>query len=670
MVQYLFLHAAEAEQQGISQDSFRAHICSDRECFERWRCLHDAIARDGPEYRQGPKARPLHVFAQYGLLKRDIAEKEKNIDIAGGMYGSALIAACKGGHQDAVKLLLDLGANPKLNIGAYGPMVPLSCAIKMEDLPVLRLLLNNRRCILTLPERLQLSRLITEGQSHSNHFEAVVALVFPEVAFPDSAIDALQKVRDLTCSPKVFSFLLDKFDESIVHEERLWRLVFRSAIPYSNNTTLMKQIAALLDRGGRVKITGALAKCLRRNGYPYGPSLNAGPIFSLLLEYCAVEVTEDLLDFICTFADSAQIVRTLRARGVVGDDFESFTSQRLLLALQFGSAETAAFFLQRQAGSTIADEMLKSAMRNHSHAKEVTLLLLGHLDPDCIDEQAIITALGHPGQGGHLIRLLQRRRSNLTFSEAALKVAVRYRTPDIVQIVLEGFKGVRITEEILTTAADCRNKKPDEIIKILLRHDPAIHIREPTVIAAMCNRSNYSRGHQGLDVLRIFCRHEKSLPCTDSIVSHAARIRHGPDALDIILKHEHNARISHSMIMSAMGAFRGAAMISVMLRHDHNIVIDEEHLIAAAPNPDDSRTIFAVLQMEGKLGNTNPSSNIMNSGPAKRRRVSPRSLPRITRKVIDAAFSNPDEGARSSLLELFLEWGLITQAEFDDRTSI
>ena len=35
IVQYLFLHAAQAEQHNIAQDSFRAHICSDRESFER-----------------------------------------------------------------------------------------------------------------------------------------------------------------------------------------------------------------------------------------------------------------------------------------------------------------------------------------------------------------------------------------------------------------------------------------------------------------------------------------------------------------------------------------------------------------------------------------------------------------------------------------------------------
>ena len=642
MVQYLFPHAAQAEQHGISQDSFRDHICSDRECFDRWRCLHDAVAIRYEEDRQGPKARPLHVFAQYGLLKRDIAGKEKNVDIAGGTYGSALIAACWGGHQDAVKILLDFGADPKLG----EPNTPLSLAIEQQNLPVLRLLLNNQRSPFSLQERLHLSRSIIVEKSHSNHLEAVLALLFPEVALADSAKDDLRK-GGFEHSPRVFSFLLDKFDESIVHEESLWSIVFSGKFPY-----IVDKTTALLDRGGRVKITGALVSCLRKG-------ICAGEVLSLLLEHCDVEVSEDLLISLCAFEDSAQVVRTFKAQGVVGDSFDSFTSQQLLLALRFGSAETAAFFLQRQAGNTAAEEMFESAMKNYRYAEQVTQLLLGHLNPDRINEQATFTALEHNVHGGSLIRLLHNRRNSLPFSEAALKVAVRKQGPDVVKLVLEGLKGVRIPEQILTAAA--ANPKYLGSIELLLHHDPAIRIQEPTVIEATRN------GFHGLHILRAFCRHEMPLPCTDLIVSWAGSLKTGPNALEIILEHERHAKISRSMVLMAMEAEYGAALISVMLHHDHTIVIDEEHLIVAASNRYDPTTLFAFLQTKGKLGNTNATSNIINSGPAKRRRVSPRSLARITRKVIDAAFSNPDEAAKLLLLELFLEWGLITQVEFDNR---
>ena len=41
---YLFTHAAQAEQNGISQDGFRAYLCGNIEaCFERWRSLFDVL---------------------------------------------------------------------------------------------------------------------------------------------------------------------------------------------------------------------------------------------------------------------------------------------------------------------------------------------------------------------------------------------------------------------------------------------------------------------------------------------------------------------------------------------------------------------------------------------------------------------------------------------------
>ena len=676
MVQYLFLHAAQAEQHGIAQDSFRAHICSDRECFERWRCLHDAVFDNDQYDAQGPRARPLHALAQYGLVKGDVAEREKNIDIAGGIYGSALVAACWGGHHDSVKILLDFGADPKFDnryqarlyanrfYEWHKSMAPFSCAISRQALPVLRLLLNNQRSTFTLRERLELSMSIYEEKSHSDHLEAFLALLFPEIAFPDSAMDDLWefgKKSARSLAPRVFSFLLDKFDGSIVHEERLWRIGFLGTIPDIVNKT-----TALLDRGGRVRITGAIVKCLP-NGGQVSEGSKVGEVFSLLLEHCDVEVSEDLLISLCAFEDSAQVVRTFKARGIVGDSFDSFSSQQLLLALSFGSAETAAFFLQHQAGNTATDEMFQSAMRNFHYAEQVTLLLLGHLNLDCINEQATITASENNYQGGNLIERLHNRRSSPAFSEAALEVAVREQDANVVKLLLEGLKGVKVTEQILTAATANYNyiksgTGADEIIELLLHHNPNIRIQESTVGAAIRNH------FKGFEMLQAFCKHEKPPLCTEFVVSCAATAELGPDALDLILKHEHNANISRFMIMKAMKADRAAALISVMLRQDHTIVIDEEHLIAAASNRYDPRTIFAFLQTKGKLANTNPTSSIINSGPAKRRRVSPRSLPRITRKVIDAAFSNPDEAAKLLLLELFLEWGLITQAEFDDRS--
>lgn len=659
VVLYIFPHAAQAEQLGIAQDSFRTHMCGNIQgCFDRWRYFHDMLKSRGGRYPQGPGARPIHVLAQYGLLTKEIAEKERNINIESGAFGSALVAACWGGHQDAVEILLQFGADPRFDAshcsGSHNwiwhawktPMAPFTCAVYNQDLPVLRQLLNHQRSFPTLQERLHLSNRAIRGKTHQ---EALLALLFPEATFPDSAIDYLCEALG-NCTLEVFSFLLNRSNDSIVHEKMLWHSVFSS----SYNEFMSKTIA-LLDRGGRVEITAALLDC--SNEYQ-----SVGGVLSLLLEQdCEVEMTEDLVDSISQFENSSQIVRTFEAKGY---QFDPFTPKQLLCALRSGSAETAAFFLQRQDGKTSADEMLQSALSNESNGEEVARLLLGYLNPDHIDEQAIIAALANSWCGDDLFKLLHSRWSSLTFSEAALASAVSTQDLDVIKTVLDNCECVRITERILTEATvrdrDFPNSAAD-VVELLLLRDPDVNVSESSVIGAIRNSI------QAFEILDVLRRHRKSLLCTEDIVAAAAESDRGPDALDIILHQDRSAKISSSMIMTAMRAKRAAALISVMLQHDNTIVVNEEHLVAAASNPCGPITIFAFLQMKGKLDKASPASEGINTGPAKRRRISQNSSPRISTEVINAAFSNPKEGAQLQLLELFIEWGIITEADCNHR---
>ena len=275
-VNYIFLHAARAEEHGISQERFRNYFCTNRECFERWRYLYDAVSDESVP--RGPQTRPLHIFSEYGLLTRDIAEKERNVDIAGGAFGSALGAACYHGHSDTVRILLEYEADPRIKAHFYRAssnnswcsglwaMAPLAFAIYRQNLLVLSLLLNDRRSCFTLQERFAVSECIgsdhllleKKARSHLDHSDEILALLFPETTFPESIVHELYEVAR-SSKPAVFSFLLNKFDESIVqsivHEERMWHNVFAGGFPQS-----MSKIRVLLDRGGSVKVTSALIK--------------------------------------------------------------------------------------------------------------------------------------------------------------------------------------------------------------------------------------------------------------------------------------------------------------------------------------------------------------------------------------------------------------------------
>ena len=650
---YVFPHAAQAEQHGVSQDGFRAYFCGNIEaCFERWRYLQDMMCDDNYGPYQGVGARPIHIFAAHGLLSKEIAEKEANIDIAGGIHDSALATACLQGHEDTMELLLSLGADPTRT--RPSPAYPRGMhafvgATDNQHLPILRRLLNDWRSSLTLSDRLSFVEFLKEDSSP--HLKAILDLLFPEATFPNSAIHDVCSIAK-ECTPRILSFLLDKSQESILHEEKLW-----FNIVSNQRDARMSKLRNLLDRGGKIKITGTLLRYCRWDR-------DNDWILLLLSENCEVEMTEDLMDAICLLEDLSQ---TLSAFESAGHRFNAFTRRHLLRVLECGSAESAAFFLQRNNYNVSTDEILISALGNTYNGLGVSRLLLGYLNPESITEQAFIAALENERDGGDLVRLLYSRRSALMLSEAALAVAVRVHHSDVIKFILENSERVKISEEILTGVIR-RRYLPDvdktKIVDILLLHDPDIQVRESTVIDAIRSLSDPTR------ILETFRKHNKPLFCTEDVVIATFNSLNSFELPVLVLQQDRSMKISSTMIMAAMRARNAALLISVMLHHDHTVVIRDEHLIAAAAsNSDNPSLIFELLQTRGKLDIADPASKSLSAGTAKRRKISHIPPLRISTGVLNAALSNPEEQARGLLLRLFLKWGIITETDYTNGMS-
>ena len=640
----IFSHALQAEKHGISQNGFRAYLCGNTEAyFERWRCLHDMLWDNWDRPYQGVGARPIHSFAEYGLLSKEIAEKEANIDIAGGKHKSALATACSQGHEHTVELLLALGADPTRtgsSVDDRGIMHAFVEAIKNQHLPILRRLLNDRRSSLTLADRLSFVELLQEDSSPN--LTAILDVLFPEATFPDSAIQDVCSIAE-DCTPRVLSFLLGKSKESILREEQLW-----CNIVSSRRETRTSKLRNLLDRGGTIKVTGDL---IRRCCWE-----PVETILLLLSGNCKVEMTEDLMDAISFLEDSSQ---ALSAFEFAGYRFDAFTRKQLSQVLKHGSGESAAFFLQRNNYDVSTGGMLIPALGNKNHCLQVSRLLLGYLNPDAITEQVIIAALKNLRDGGDLVRLLFSRRSGLIFSEAVLAIAIRLHEPDVVQYILENFECVNIPNQFLAGSfSDYPRDNAAAIIDILLRHDPDIQVRESTVIKVI--RHSWSPR----SILTMFCKHNKSFFRTEGVIK-AAVGAVDSGILEIILQQDRSTKISSSMITMAIKSLCGETKLSMMLDHDPTLVIEEKHLIAAASSGDN--LIFELLQTRGKLDIANPADESLST--AKRRKVSQKPPLRISTRVLKAAFANTEEPAQDPLLQLFQKWGIITENDYANRMS-
>lgn len=417
----------------------------------------------------------------------------------------------------------------------------------------------------------------------------------------------------------------------------------------------MSKLSILFDRGGTIKITGILLRHCHWEAVKI--------IILLLSEGCEVEVTDDVMNVICSLADSSQI---LSAFEFAGHGFNAFIRQQLLQVLRHGSAESVAFFLQHNKCNVSTDEMLISALGNINYGLQVSRLVLGYLDPNFISEQTIIAVLGNY-KGGDLVRLLHSRRNSLIFSEAVFTVAVKERvSPDIVEFILANYECVTIFETVFTAVICTRNSQDSSgrIIDLFLLHDPGIEVQESTVIQAIRYSSNPSK------ILITFCKHKKSLFCTEDVVMEAVSSCHQSKVLEMILQQDRRTRISSGMIMMAMKSETGDALIFLMLCHDPILVIEEEHLIvSAASGTVCSSLVFELLQRRGKLDIVNPACESLSTGTAKRRKVSHKPPLRVSTRILNAALSNPYELAKGLLLRLFLKWGIITEMDYTNGMS-
>ena len=104
--------------------------------------------------------------------------------------------------------------------------------------------------------------------------------------------------------------------------------------------------------------------------------------------------------------------------------------------------------------------------------------------------------------------------------------------------------------------------------------------------------------------------------------------------------------------------------------------MQENFLIEAASNCDDSAVIFEALHYKGRISISSPYVGVSSPPPAKRQRVSSNLLPPpprykgtksapITTKVIEAAAMNENPEQRRKLLHLFQKWGVLTDEDVE-----
>lgn len=137
---YVLFHAEEAYRNGIAQTKFLQHLEEEHDTLERMRLFHNSFeVQAGSGCARGVTL--LHMLAVHGYsrLAEALLDNDINIDIQGGLHGTALQAAAAVCDEKMVKMLLNKGAKINAQGGIYGNA--LQAAVRGNE-NIVKMLLN------------------------------------------------------------------------------------------------------------------------------------------------------------------------------------------------------------------------------------------------------------------------------------------------------------------------------------------------------------------------------------------------------------------------------------------------------------------------------------------------------------------------------------------------
>ncbi|KAJ5503731.1 hypothetical protein N7463_006605 [Penicillium fimorum] len=244
---------------------------------------------------------PLYYTAELGLssIVRTILDAGADVDVVGGMFGSALAGASIEGHIEVVRILLEYGADVNIRAGPYH--TPLQAACVERRLDVFNLLLAHGADIN-----------ITGGY-YGCALQAAAARGWPE-----AALHLIKLGADITIMAGQFGTGLQAASR-YCHEELVMELLAKGADPNAAggyyNTAL--QAAA---RGGHTEIIGMLLEYgadVHMEGGFCGSALRAAQSRQ---NHAAVEILEAELRL--SDADRSLPLRFKRPPKETGEDCE------------------------------------------------------------------------------------------------------------------------------------------------------------------------------------------------------------------------------------------------------------------------------------------------------------------------------------------------------------
>ncbi|RDW59137.1 hypothetical protein BP5796_12061 [Coleophoma crateriformis] len=525
-------------------------------CEEITRLLISRGISANTEY--GDIGNALHIASFIGseTIVSLLLDNGADINSSGGKYGTALIAALKGSHGAIVQILLERGADPNQTDTEGG--TPLETACVDCSLEVIQMLISHKANVNQFGQKLgsplqaachrrsRQSRLEKLGRGEKDgESVAIVKLLL------HSGADVNAKGGEKGESPLAVALR-------------------------NGNQDRDSMIEVLLEYGNGLVIDEQALLCVAR----IGELLSPGKTFRRLLEFDpSITITEPVLQ---------QVARNLHPEAVLRvllDHHKHLPLTEDVLVVLAGCHQAEQVFQTLLAHMsedvTITESVVLSALKSFRHHGRRTPNLfrvwMQYQKPLPITPAVLQAAVEYSNGSFEIWPILTQLKSDVIVDESLLLSAVKNKSQpaQVVQKVLEFNPTLSITPEIVNAAV--QNIHTQELMEVLFNHDNTISITEENIYHAVTNQNDSSD-----QLVSMLLDHQPDIPLSERVVTAAAQRPSAASAvMERLLNYDANVEITETVIlgMSEMGQYhsqRNSELMKLFARYGKTIRLTRE----------------------------------------------------------------------------------------------
>jgi Ankyrin repeats (3 copies) len=234
--------------------------------------------------------------------------------------------------------------------------------------------------------------------------------------------------------------------------------------------------------------------------------------------------------------------------------------------------------LDRHVSTAVTTGMLIAAAENPRFGDEImSLLVTRSAVLHTPTEEVVRAVVSNSHSGFEMLRILEHRFGQFTFSNAVMEAASAHGSPSVMELILDRQTTIPIKETLLLAAA---SSGVPEVMKLLLERSGAV-VTEQMAISAAGNRGGDK------DMIKLPLAHSKSIKINSAMIGRAAGCEwRAVETLRFLLNRTGRIKLSSDVFQGALeSGYCCSDVVAFLLKANVEVEVTEDVFVAAGESP-------------------------------------------------------------------------------------